>query len=195
MPDLRSPRAPGRSVGRRAASLAAGATLLALPAILAAQTPATPAPPATPADSTLASLELGTRVRLTLQTYRELRVAGRIDSVLASAVVLDTAERRGFLFLAPGPELLPQYRQVRVRYDDIDAVEVSRGHSRWQGATRWGIIGALVGGALTGLSGSPEYNPNSGDFLEAAVSGAIAGGLVGGTVGYFTGREIWVRLR
>ena len=175
------------------------ATLLAAPgASLRAQEPVVP--PAlrdtlSVARSTLTGLEPGTRVRLTLEGYRDFRVSGQIDSVLADAFVLDTTDRRGFLFLSPGPELLPEYRQIRVRFDEIDVAEVSQGQSRWRGTLRWGLIGAAVGGLITGLSGGEQYNPSGRDMLGSAAGGAIAGGLVGGTIGYFRGREIWVRVR
>jgi hypothetical protein len=102
-------------------TLALAAALLAAPgAALRAQEPVVP--PAlrdtlSVSRSALVQLAPGTRVRLTLEGYRDFRVAGQIDSVLTDAFVVDTTDRRGFLFIAPGPELLPQYRQMRVRFD------------------------------------------------------------------------------
>lgn len=184
---------------RLALASVASALLLSLPAApLRAQEPVLPRElrdTLSVAESTLLRLAPGTRVRLTLEGYRDFRVAGQIDSVLADAFVVDTVDRRGFLFLAPGPELLPRYRQMRIRFDEIDVAEVSGGPNRWGGALRWGLIGAAVGGLITGLSGGEQFNPSGRDMLSSATSGLIAGGVVGGTIGYVRGRERWERIR
>ncbi|HEY0972289.1 MAG TPA: hypothetical protein VGE02_15070 [Gemmatimonadales bacterium] len=196
MPDPRYLSLPRPLIARIAA---AAILILALPtAALRAQEPVLPPDlrdTLRVPESVLLQLAPGTRVRFTLEGYREYRVAGQIDSVLADAFVVDTADRRGFLFIAPGPELLPRYRQMRVRFDEIDVAEVSRGRNRWQGALRWGLVGAAAGGLITGLSGGQQYNPNGRDMLSAASSGIIVGGIVGGTMGYFRGREKWTRVR
>ncbi|HEU4631402.1 MAG TPA: hypothetical protein VFS08_16740 [Gemmatimonadaceae bacterium] len=205
MPEL-SPHAT-RPLARRPVARAAvfGVVLalgtLALPPGTAAAQQRDSAATPRPADSTSAvqpptdpRLVPGARVRITLSTLRNWRIAGDIDSVLARGFVVDTGEHEDFLFIARGPELLPEYRTVRVRYDDIGQLELSRGRNRWKGAALWGLVGAGIGGALTGLNNAPEVNPTSGDIARAAVSGAIVGGIIGGTIGYFTGREQWERL-
>lgn len=133
----------------------------------------------------------GTRVRLSVGRSRDLRLAGRLDSILPHAFVVDTADRRTPIFLAPGPELLPQYRTTTVRYDAIGRLEVSRGVSRARGALFGGVIGAAVGGLITGLNNAPERNPTGRDIGGSAVSGIIVGGLLGGGVGYWLARERW----
>jgi hypothetical protein len=137
----------------------------------------------------------GSRIRVTLRTLANARFTGRIDSVLTQAFVLDTADRRSVLFIAPAPELLPPYRQARIRYEDIARLEVSRGVSRTRGAVIGGLIGAAAGGLLTGLSDSPQTNPNGRDVGRAAASGIIVGGILGGLTGYWIARERWRELR
>ena len=177
----------------RAAMLAAAAAIaLALPDVAAAQAPADTARSA-PASAPPAALGLepGRRVRVELRGYGG-RVAGVIDSVLAGAFVLDTASRGTSLpFIARGPELLAPYRTMRVGYDEIARLDVSRGSSRARGAILWGLIGAGAGALLTGLSEAPERNPEGRDFVGSALPGAIVGAVIGGTLGYFTGRERW----
>ena len=187
---MREPPRPAR----RPAVVALAAALLALPAAATAQQPAA----APPADSAVLRpppsdprLTPGRRIRVTLRSPAGLRLSGRIDSVVARGFVLDTAERRGVLFLAPAPELLPPYRIARVPYEDIERLEVSRGTSRRRGAIIGALIGAGVGGALTGLNSTPQRNPTGGDVLKAATGGLLAGGLLGGVVGYSFGRERW----
>lgn len=189
-------REPHRVPRRSPAAVALAAVLLALPGTTAAQQPATP-----PADSAVVRppsdplLAPGRRIRVTLRSPAGLRLAGRIDSVVARGFVLDTAERRGVLFLAPAPELLPPYRIARIPYEDIERLEVSRGTSRRRGAIIGALVGAGIGGALTGLNSSPQRNPTGSDVLRAATGGIIAGGLLGGVVGYSLGRERWSLFR
>lgn len=192
---------PTKPTTVRIATLAAAVTLAATSLAAPAGAQQRDSARATPTDSASAvqpptdpRLVPGTRVRITLTTLRNWRIDGDIDSVLARGFVVDTVERENFLFIARGPELLPEYRTVRVRYDDIGQLEISRGRNRWKGALIWGLVGAGVGGALTGLNNAPELNPTGSDMARAAVSGAIVGGLLGGTIGYFTGREQWERL-
>ena len=136
----------------------------------------------------------GHRIRVTLNAPEGLRLAGRIDSVVARGFVLDTAEQRSILFIAPGPELLAPYRVARVRYEDIARLEASRGTSRKRGALIGGLIGAAIGGVVTGLSSSPQRNPGGGDVLSAAAGGVIVGGLLGSFSGYALGRERWAEV-
>ena len=187
-------REPRRVSRRSPAAALLAAAVLALPGTATAQQPATPPradsavvrPP--PSDPLLAP---GRRIRVTLRAPAGMRLDGRIDSVVARGFVLDTAEQRGVLFLAPAPELLPPYRIARVPYEDIERLEVSRGTSRRRGAIIGALIGAGVGGALTGLNSSPQRNPTGSEVLRAATGGIVAGGLLGGVVGYSLGRERW----
>lgn len=179
----------------RLPALALGLALLAAAVPAAAQQPpaaagvvrdtGTVAPPADP------RVRPGTRVRISVGRSRDLRLAGRLDSILPHAFVVDTADRRTPAFLAPAPELLPQYRTTTIRYDAIERLEVSRGASRTRGALFGGAIGAAIGGLITGLNNAPERNPTGRDLGNSAVSGIVAGGLLGAGVGYWLARERW----
>ena len=167
---------------RRAAVLLLAA-LAAPPAALGAQAPA--APP----DSL--RLEPGRRVRLHLGDHRG-RVAGVIDSVLATGFVLDTVARSGGLpFMAPGPVPIGPYRTMRVRFDEIDALEVSRGTSRARGLLLWGAVGGVAGALLAGLNDGGYAVDDGSSFATRAVPGAVVGAVLGGAFGWLTGRERW----
>ena len=190
------PEAPGRtglrSAARALAVVALAAAAIAAPSAAVAQVrDTTPVRRTQPADPRVVP---GRRIRVTLRVPEGLRIAGRIDSIVERGFVLDTAEQRSILFIAPGPELLGPYRIARVRYEDIARLEASRGTSRRRGAIIGGLIGAAAGGVLTGLSRSPQQNPTGGDVLSAAAGGVVAGGLVGGLVGYALGRERWAEV-
>jgi hypothetical protein len=192
---------PDHPPARRGGAPRPGALLLALALALAAAAPAAAAGAqqrdTTARDTTRPAalqdprLVPGTRIRVTLRNLRDARFAGRIDSVLAQAFVLDTADRRSVLFIAPAPELLPAFRQTRVRYEDIQRLEISRGASRTRGAVIGGLIGAAAGGLLTSLNDTPQLNPSGRDVGKAAVSGIVVGGLIGGIAGYWIARERW----
>ena len=183
---------------RHVASALVAAVLVATgaaiaPVALGAQEPPRPAAmPAPPPDSL--GLEPGRRVRVQFVTYRD-RIAGVIDSVLPSAFVLDTAARASSLpFMARGPELLAPYRTMRVGYDEIELLEVSRGTSRARGALLWGAVGGAAGALLGGLnrtSGAFVEDTDDESFASRALPGAIVGAVLGGAFGWFTGRERW----
>lgn len=183
---------------RRLVALVAPFAAAALPCPAAAQQPAAP-PPAVqqPPDSAVRlyqRLATGTRVRIALNTFRGMRVQGTIDSVLPRAFVVDTAEHKQFLIFSPGPPLLDRFRITRVRFDEIETLEVSAGNNRWLGALRWGLLAGAIGAGVNALSNSPERNPNSRDMLGAATEGAVIGMVLGGSFGYVQGWELWRRL-
>jgi hypothetical protein len=186
-------RAARRGAARTAALVLAAAAVAAPAGRAAAQERDTTAA-ARPAALQDPRLVPGTRIRVTLRNLRDARFTGRIDSVLAQAFVLDTADRRSVLFIAPAPELLPPFRQARIRYDDIERLEISRGASRTRGAVIGGLIGAAAGGLLTSLNDTPQLNPSGRDVGRAAVGGVIVGGLLGGLVGAWIARERWATL-
>ena len=170
-----------------------GALLLAVAALAPTDARAQdPAAVVTPPDSL--RLEPGRRVRVELVAYRG-RIAGIIDSVLPTAFVLDTAARAaGLPFMARGPELLPQYRVMRVEYDEIARLEVSRGTSRARGLLLWGAVGGAAGALLGGVNrndGTFVQDTERDSFASRALPGAIVGAVLGGAFGYFTGRERW----
>ena len=178
-----------RRLARAAATFAIlAATGPLAPAALAAQ--AAPIVRAAPPDSL--GLEPGRRIRVRLGAYRG-RIAGTIDSVLASGFVLDTVARDGGLpFMARGPEPLERFRVLRVDYDEIAEVEVSRGTSRGRGMLLWGAVGGAAGALLTGLDdGGAIMADDESTFASRALSGAIVGAVLGGAIGWFTGRERW----
>jgi hypothetical protein len=132
-------------------------------------------------------------VRVQLGAYRG-RIAGTIDSVLATGFVLDTVPRGGGLpFMAPAPQPIGPYRVLRVRYDEIVQVEVSRGTSRARGLLLWGGVGGAAGALLGGLNdrqaGLPAADGPS--FASRALPGAIIGAVLGGAIGWLTCRERW----
>lgn len=135
---------------------------------------------------------VGSRVRIFAPTLRRDRFVGRIDSLSADEMVLDTAGVRRRLGFETGPVLVEQYRRVRIRTDAIETVELSGGRTT-RGATIKGIIiGGLAGAALIGFGQLPEINPGFSDFMKGAPIGLAAGALVGGVVGYALGGERWV---
>lgn len=183
-------RRRARRNAHAAALLAALAVLLPLaPAPLDAQ--AARIERGAPPDSL--GLEPGRRVRVQLGTYRG-RVAGTIDSMLATGFVLDTASRDGGLpFMAPAPTPIGAYRVLRVDYDEIAQIEVSRGTSRARGLLLWGSVGGAAGALLGGLNDDQSgYGPDDAPgFASRALPGAIVGAVLGGALGWFTGRERW----
>jgi len=137
-------------------------------------------------------VSVGSRVRVFAPDLRIDRYVGRIDSLDATALVLDTAGARIRLGIDMGPVLVDQYRKVTIRRSAIQRIEVSGGRTA-RGATIKGLIyGALLGGTLWGLGNLPEINPSARDFLVAFPAGAAVGGFVGGVVGFGLGGERWL---
>lgn len=135
---------------------------------------------------------VGSRVRVFAPTVRRDHFVGRIDSLSADDMVLDTARVRRRLGFETGPVLVEQYRLVRIRTEAIEAIELSGGRTTRGATIRGIIIGGLAGAALIGFGQLPEVNPGFKDFLKGAPTGLAIGAVVGGIVGYALGGEKWV---
>lgn len=137
-------------------------------------------------------VSVGTRVRIFAPTLRRDRYVGRVDSLDANEVTLDTAGVRRRLGFETGPVLVESYRRVSIRTSAIEQIEVSAGRTT-RGATIKGmLIGGLSGALLIGFGQLPEVNPSAKDFLKGAPLGLALGAVVGGIVGYALGGERWV---
>lgn len=138
------------------------------------------------------SPRVGSRVRVFAPSLRRDRFVGRIDSLTAEEMVLDTAGVRRRLGFETGPVLVEQYRRVTIRTDAIETIELSGGRTT-RGATIKGmIIGGLAGALLIGFGQLPEVNPGFSDFMDGAPIGLAVGTVVGGVIGYALGGEKWV---
>ncbi|MGQ0646758.1 MAG: hypothetical protein ACT4P7_04250 [Gemmatimonadaceae bacterium] len=140
----------------------------------------------------LQAVSVGARVRISAPSLRRDRFVGRIDSLEAGEMVLDTAGTRRRLGFEMGPVLVEQFRRVRIRTGAIEGIEVSGGRTTRSASIKGAIIGALVGGALIGFGQAPEVNPTFKDFLKGAPVGAAVGIVIGGGVGYALGGERWL---
>lgn len=135
---------------------------------------------------------VGSRVRISAPTLRRERYTGRVESIDASEVTLDTAGVRRRLGFEMGPVLVESYRRFSVRSATIEQIEVSAGRIT-RGATIKGIIiGGIAGALLVGFGQLPEVNPKASDFLKGAPIGLVVGAIGGGVVGYALGGERWV---
>jgi hypothetical protein len=140
----------------------------------------------------VASVSVGARVRVLAPTIRRERFVGRVDSLEAGEMVLDTAGTRRRLGFEMGPVLVEQYRRVRLRTGAIERIELSGGRTTRSATIKGAIIGGLIGAALIGFGQAPEVNPGLKDFLTGAPKGLAAGLVVGGGVGYALGGERWL---
>ncbi len=137
-------------------------------------------------------VNVGTRVRIFAPSLRRERYTGRVESLDASEVTLDTTGVRRRLGFETGPVLVESFRRVSIRTTSIEGIEVSAGRTT-RGATIKGIlIGGLVGSLLVGFGQLPEVNPTAADFFKGAPIGLALGTVVGGVVGYALGGERWV---
>lgn len=136
-------------------------------------------------------VSVGTRVRVFAPDLRNDRYVGRIDSLAAGVMVLDTAGQRTRLGFDTGPVLVDSYRRVAIRVSAIQAVEVSSGRTTTGATIRGALIGALAGGLLWGLGNLPEVNPSASDFIRGAPAGMVVGLVIGGGVGWALGGESW----
>lgn len=137
-------------------------------------------------------VSVGSRVRVSAPSLRRDRFVGRIDSLVAGEMVLDTAGVRRRLGFELGPVLVEQFRRVRIRTGAIEGIELSGGRTTRSTTIKGAIIGGLIGAALIGFGQAPEVNPTFQDFLKAAPLGAAVGVVVGGSVGYALGGEKWL---
>lgn len=165
----------------RVFALASLAVLAAPPAL--AQQASTPV---------LKAVNVGSRVRVLAPSLRRDRFVGRVDSLEAGEMVLDTAGVRRRLGFELGPVLVESYRRVRIRTGAIDAIEVSGGRTTRGTTIKGALLGGLIGAALIGFGQAPEVNPQFSDFLKGAPLGFAIGAVVGGGVGYALGGERWL---
>lgn len=135
---------------------------------------------------------VGVRVRIMAPTVRRDRFVGRIDSLNAQRVVLDTAgERRRFGF-ETGPVLVDTYRRASLQRSSIERVEISGGRTVRRSTIRGALVGALAGALIVGVGNLPQVNASFDDFAKYAPIGAVLGGVVGGVVGFALGGERWL---
>jgi hypothetical protein len=135
---------------------------------------------------------IGVRVRIMAPTVRRDRFVGRIDSLNAQRVVLDTAgERRRFGF-ETGPVLVDTYRRASLPRSAIERLEVSGGRTVRRSTIRGILLGAFAGALIVGVGNLPQVNASFDDFAKGAPIGAVLGGVVGGVVGYALGGERWL---
>lgn len=136
--------------------------------------------------------EVGTRVRVFAPDLRTDRYVGRIKSLDASVMVLDTGEVRTVLGMESGPVLVDQFRRVTIRLSTITAIEVSGGRTARGAMARGALFGALAGAVLFGLGSMPEVNPDANDFMRGVPVGLAVGALGGAVIGWGIGGERWV---
>lgn len=135
---------------------------------------------------------VGVRVRIMAPTVRRDRFVGRIDSLNAQRVVLDTVgERRRFGF-ETGPVLVDTYRRASLQRSSIERVEISGGRTVRRSTFRGALVGALAGALIVGVGNLPQVNASFDDFAKGAPIGAVLGGVVGGVVGFALGGERWL---
>ena len=139
--------------------------------------------------------EVGSRVRVFAPDLRTDRYVGRIKSIDASVMVLDTGEVRTVLGMESGPILVDQFRRVTIRLSTIQAIEVSRGRTARSAVARGVVLGAIAGGILFGLGSMPEVNPDANDFMRGVPVGLAVGAVGGGIIGFGIGGERWVPAR
>lgn len=159
--------------------------------VLAISLGAAPALGAQAADSTRGP-EIGSRVRVFAPELRVDRYVGRIQSLDAAVMVLDTGEVRSVLGMESGPVLVDQYRMVSIRLSTIEQIEVSGGRTVKSTMMKGAIFGALIGGVLFGLGNLPEVNPDANDFIRGVPPGLVVGFLGGAVVGWGIGGERWL---
>jgi hypothetical protein len=139
--------------------------------------------------------EVGTRVRVFAPELRTDRYVGRIKSIDASVMVIDTGEVRTVLGMESGPVLVDAFRRVTIRLSTIEHLEVSGGRTVRSALARGMVFGALIGGVIFGLGNMPEVNPDANDFLRGVPVGLIVGSIGGAVVGFGVGGEAWVPAR
>jgi len=139
--------------------------------------------------------EVGIRVRVFAPELRTDRYVGRIKSLDASVMVLDTGEVRNVLGMESGPVLVDQFRRVTIRLSTIEALEVSGGRTARGTALRGAVFGALIGGLLFGLGSMPEVNPDANDFMRGVPVGLAVGAVGGAVIGWGVGGERWLPAR
>jgi hypothetical protein len=138
---------------------------------------------------------VGSRVRVRAPSLRSDAYVGRIDSLDAVAMVMDTTGSRRRLGFDTGPVLVEEYRRVRLQIASIDKIEISGGRTTKRSTIKGLLIGAVGGGVLWGLGNLPEVNPSAKDFVKEMPVGVIVGGTLGAIIGYALGGERWLPAR
>jgi hypothetical protein len=116
--------------------------------------------------------EIGSRVRVFAPELRTDRYVGRIKSIDASVMVLDTGEVRTVLGMESGPVLVDEFRRVTIRLSTIEALEVSGGRI---------VRGTMMRGAVWRADRRPpvrpgihaEINPDANDFVRGVPVGLV----------------------
>jgi hypothetical protein len=139
--------------------------------------------------------EIGTRVRVFAPDLRSDRYIGRIESLDAAVMVLDTGEVRNILGMESGPVLVDQFRRVTIRISNIERLEVSGGRTVGGATLRGAVLGSLLGGLILGLGSMPEINPDANDFIRGVPPGLLVGAIGGAVVGWAIGGERWLPAR
>jgi hypothetical protein len=145
-----------------------------------------------PAGPVARPVSVGSRVRVLAPSLRRDRFVGRIDSLDAGEMVLDTAGVRRRMGFELGPVLVESFRLVRIRTGAIERIEVSGGRTTRGTTIKGALLGGVVGAALIGFGQAPEVNPEFKDFLKGAPLGFAIGAVVGGGVGFALGGEKWL---
>ena len=143
----------------------------------------------------LSQARVGSRVRITAPTVRRDRFVGRIDSLNAERVVLDTTGERHRFGFEMGPVLVDTYRRASVQRSAIERLEISGGRTVRSATVRGALWGAIAGALIVGVGNLPQVNASFDDFVKYAPIGAVLGGVVGGVVGYALGGERWLPAR
>ncbi|MFN8582312.1 MAG: hypothetical protein U0163_15230 [Gemmatimonadaceae bacterium] len=138
---------------------------------------------------------VGSRVRVRAPSLRSDPYVGKIDSLDAVAMVMDTTGARRRLGFDTGPVLVEEFRHVKLQLSSVDRIEISGGRTTKHSTIRGLIIGATAGALLWGLGNLPEVNPSAKDFVKEMPAGAVAGGVLGAVVGYSLGGERWLPAR
>lgn len=138
---------------------------------------------------------VGSRVRVFAPSLRSERYVGRVDSLDAVNMVMDTTGARRRLGFDTGPVLVEEYRRVKLQLSSIERIEASGGRITKRSTIKGLLIGGIGGGLLWSLGNLPQVNATAKDFVDGFPVGAIAGGLIGGVVGYALGGERWLPAR
>ena len=137
----------------------------------------------------------GSRVRISAPSVRRDRFVGRIDSLNAERVVIDTTGERHRFGFEMGPVLVDSYRRASLQRSAIERLEVSGGRTVRSSTIRGALWGALAGAVIVGVGNLPQVNASFDDFAKYAPVGAVLGGVVGGVVGFALGGERWLPAR
>lgn len=143
----------------------------------------------------LREARVGSRVRIAAPSIRRDLFVGRIDSLNAQRVVIDTTGERHRFGFEMGPVLVDEFRRASVQRSAIENIQISGGRTVRRATIRGLVWGALAGALIVGVGNLPQVNAGFDDFLKYAPIGAALGGVVGGVVGYALGGERWLPAR